>query len=218
MRFLVPVGGDIGAHFGVLTSYRHRGVPAGIAHGALWAGDNCAFTGQFDGPRFLTWLEGMTPHRATCLFVAVPDVVGDVAATLRLWREWQSRMAGWPLAYVAQDGSETHAIPDDADAVFIGGSTAWKLSRGAEAVIMAAQARGLHVHIGRVNYWKRYRHFRLMPGSEAFTCDGTRTRFDGRDKTLAAWRGYMAASGGLFGGDCGGEFAGGVVRASGDGD
>jgi hypothetical protein len=190
MRFLVPVGGVTEGVYGILTSYQHKGVPAGIVAGLPWAGDNCAFTG-FDAARFTQWLESMTPHRATCLFVAVPDVVGDAASTLARYVAWAEAMEGWPLAYVAQDGSEHYDIPPSAAALFVGGTTQWKVSDAAAGVIQRGRAMGLHIHIGRVNWWKRYKHFRLMVGSEEFTCDGTRTRFGGTAKTLTAWAEYQ---------------------------
>jgi hypothetical protein len=49
-----------------------------------------------------------------CLFVTVPDVVGDAAATARQWVRWQaaSRRRGLPLAFVAQNGCiENHFVP-----------------------------------------------------------------------------------------------------------
>lgn len=189
MRFLVPVGGITEGVYGILTSYKHKGIPAGITAGLPWAGDNCAFTG-FEADRFTSWLERMMPYRATCLFIAVPDVVGDAAATLARYVAWAQAMEGWPLAYVGQDGSEAHDIPLSASALFVGGTTAWKESAAAIAMIQRAQARGLHIHIGRTNWMRRYRMFRVLEGSELFTADGTRQRFEGIKKTLIAWSGY----------------------------
>lgn len=189
MRFLVPVGGVVSGVYGVLTSYAHRGVPAGVTAGLPWAGDNCAFTG-FDAARFTSWLERMTAYRDTCLFVAVPDVVGDAPATLARYAAWSQAMQDWPLAYVAQDGSEDHDIPASAKALFVGGSTVWKESAAAVEMIRRGQKRNLHIHVGRVNWRRRYWMFRLLEGSESFTCDGSRTRFDGTERTIAAWRSY----------------------------
>lgn len=189
IKFLVPVGGISSGIYGVLTSYKHRGVIAGIHAGLPWAGDNCAFTG-FDAARFATWLDGMTPYRPTCLFIAVPDVVGDAPATLARYVAWARAMEGWPLAYVAQDGSEEHDIPLSASALFVGGTTAWKESQAAIDVIRRAQALGLHIHVGRVNWGRRYRMFRLLEGSEAWTCDGNRQRYEGIERTLKAWKHY----------------------------
>lgn len=192
MKFLVPVGGVVDDAFGILTTYRHHGIAAGIRAGLPWAADNCAFGGNFDATRFVSWLDSMTPWRATCLFVVVPDVVADSAATLTLWHEWTPKLSGWPLAFVCQDGQLPDDIPPLCGVVFIGGSTAWKVSENAADCIRWAQANGKGVHIGRINWGKRYAHFSIMKGSNEWTTDGTRTRFEGVDKTLRVWKGYMA--------------------------
>ncbi len=191
MKFLLPIGGELPEHFGgVLTTPGHRGVLSAIAGGSAWAADNQAFTQGFDPDVFFPWLEKMQQYRDTCLFVACPDTVGDYQETRKLWEHWRPQFSDWPLAYVGQDGEID--IPDNASALFLGGTTDWKMSEDASNLIRIAAGRGLHVHIGRVNWGKRYRHFRQMHGSEKFTCDGTRTRYDGREKTLQAWSSYQA--------------------------
>jgi hypothetical protein len=191
VRFLVPVGGVVDDAFGILTTYQHHGVAAGIRAGLAWAADNCAFSDKFDADRFVTWLDSMTPYRDTCLFVVVPDVVGDSQATLALWHEWQDKLTGWPLAFVCQDGQQPHDIPVTCSVVFIGGTTKFKVSERAQDCIRWAQDHGKGVHVGRVNWRKRYAHFRIMRGSEHFTTDGTRTRFEGTERTLKAWKQYQ---------------------------
>lgn len=191
MKFLVPVGGVIDDAFGILTTYQHHGVVAGIRAGLPWAADNCAFSDRFDADRFLAWLPTMTEYHPTCLFVVVPDVVGDSAATLERWHEWRPKLLSWPLAFACQDGQLPDEIPADCDVVFIGGTTTWKLSESALCCIRWGQANGKGIHIGRVNWGKRYRHFRIMRGSEFFTTDGTRTRFDGTERTLRSWKAYQ---------------------------
>lgn len=189
MKFLISFGGS---DDWTLTTPGHKGIPAGIIAGNPWAADNQAFTVGFDPELYFPWLETMRPFRDTCLFVAVPDVVGDAAATLISWHEWASSFDDWPLAFVAQDGSAPADIPADATALFIGGTTEWKESGAAVIMIKAAQRRGLHIHIGRVNWARRYNLFAILEGSHEFTCDGTRQRYEGTDKTRAAWAGYMA--------------------------
>lgn len=191
MKFLVPVGGVTDNAFGILTTYRHHGVVAGIHAGLPWAADNCAFGNKFDPARFLTWLATMQPYHATCLFVVAPDVVGDSSATLARWREWTPKLVGWPLAFACQDGQLPNDIPGDCEVVFIGGSTDWKLSQAAIDCIRWAQAHNKGCHIGRVNWGKRYAHFRIMKGSQHWTTDGTRTRYQGVEKTLRAWKQYQ---------------------------
>jgi hypothetical protein len=191
MRFLLPVGGVIDNRFGILTTPSHKGIPAGILAGIEWAADNEAFTKDFDLGVYSPWLDKMKPYRDTCLFVAVPDKVGDAVETLRLFEYWRAYFEGWPVAFVAQDGQEHLPFPDDFDTLFVGGSTEWKLSGGARDCIKRAQALGKRIHIGRVNYWARYNHFRNLEGSHEWTCDGTRQRFQGVARTVRAWAGYM---------------------------
>lgn len=192
MKFLVPVGGDVEECFGVLTSPAHFGIPKGVRDGRSWAADNGAFTKAFSPQKFVKWLEIMQPYRSTCLFVAVPDVLADSKATLEKWHEWYDVLSDWPTAFVCQDGQTPETIPLNCSAVFIGGTTDWKLGDGARRCIEWGVKHGKHVHIGRVNWLKRYMHFRSMPGSDNFTCDGTRVRFDGKERTLKAWKEYMS--------------------------
>lgn len=134
MKFLLPVGGVVDQRFGILTSPAHNGIPIGIKEGMFWAADNNAYTRGFDPDRFFPWLYTMKPYRDTCLFVTVPDVVGDAHKTLNNFYHWRGKFNGWPLAYVGQDGSENLPIPE-CQALFIGGTTEWKLSRDAISVI-----------------------------------------------------------------------------------
>lgn len=136
--------------------------------------DNGAF-GKFPEETFLRLLERERPRRDLCRFVAVPDVVGDARRTAEVFAIWRRRpeLAGWPLAYVCQDGQEHLPIPwQHIAAVFMGGSTEWKEGRHAMACIKAAKVLGKHVHVGRVNTPKRYKLFAAVC-SETDTCDGT---------------------------------------------
>lgn len=81
------------------------------------------------------------------------------------------RELGFPTAFVAQDGQEYLPIPWDAfDCLFVGGSTAWKLSEPAYALVREAKRRGKWCHMGRVNSWRRIRAA-AMSGYDS--CDGT---------------------------------------------
>lgn len=124
--------------------------------------DNGAFS-RFNAKGFLSLLAREESRRELCRFVAVPDVVGDARRTLEVFEHWRDDIIQWPLALVCQDGQENHAIPWDAiDAIFIGGSTAWKESRHAIACIKAAQALGKWVHVGRVNDPARFTAFEKL--------------------------------------------------------
>jgi hypothetical protein len=128
-----------------------------------------------------------------CLFVTVPDVVGDALATARQFERWWTAPArrGLPVALVAQDGLQdmgrwlSTAWPR-IYALFIGGSTAWKLGPAARALVREAKSRALWIHMGRVNSlkriayaaeigcdsidgtgWMRWRNIRLPEGLQA---------------------------------------------------
>jgi hypothetical protein len=194
MRFLIPAGGIVDNRFGILTSPSHKGVPAGIVAGMEWGAENENYTKGFDPDVFFNWLEKMEAYRESCLFVPVPDIPGDAAWTLVQYYAWRSCFYGWPVAYVAQDGQEDLPFPDGFDVLFIGGTTDWKLGNGATSCIYRALHLGKRIHIGRVNWVDRYDHFDRMTGSQKWTCDGTRNRFDGVEKTVKAWAGYMERS------------------------
>jgi hypothetical protein len=102
-----------------------------------------------------------------CLFAAVPDVVGDHAATLSLWAKYRADVeaVGLPAAFVAQDGCRR--VPDEAAAVFVGGTTAWKLSDRVQHLIHGEER---WVHVGRVNSARRAR---LVAAWGADSIDGT---------------------------------------------
>lgn len=127
--------------------------------GGMFAIDNGAFS-RFDSSGFLRLLDRESPRKGLCRFVAVPDVVGSSVRTLEVFTRWAPRLAGWPLAFVVQDGQEHHPIPwDDISAVFVGGSTEWKMGRHATACVKAAKALAKWVHAGRVNTPGRFEHF-----------------------------------------------------------
>lgn len=121
--------------------------------------DNGAFA-KFDPDQFTCFLERHRARRDLCRFVAVPDVVGDARRTLEVFAVWQRRLVDWPLALVCQDGQEHLPIPwGKIQAVFIGGSTDWKMGPAAAACIKAAKALGKWVHVGRVNTPGRLEYF-----------------------------------------------------------
>jgi Helix-turn-helix domain of transposase family ISL3 len=129
------------------------------ATGFPWAVDNAAFSG-FDPAAFAALL-GRIAGQPGCRFVACPDVVGDARATLEQFQVWQPllRLMDLPVALVGQDGLENLEVPwDRIQALFLGGSTAWKLSAAAAGLAREARRRGLWVHLGRCNSLRRLRH------------------------------------------------------------
>jgi len=129
---------------------------------APYALDNGAFTG-FKEEAFLALIE-KARREVPPLWIVVPDVVGDRAATLKLWDLWEPRLRPlrWPLAMAMQDGM----TPDDfrGDLAFIGGSTTWKWRN------LRMWSDVPRFHVGRVN---TERHLWQCHEAGAVSCDGT---------------------------------------------
>lgn len=143
------------------------------SHDMRWAIDNECFSlgPDFDFERYVRFVKRARENPGTCLFVTVPDVVSDAKGTHEHWKRYAPilRRCGLPLAYVAQDGMDE--LPGvKFDALFIGGSTEYKLSQVVADLIRAAHTKGKWVHVGRVNTPKRILHFWHL-GADSF--DGT---------------------------------------------
>lgn len=135
-----------------------------------WAIDNGAFA-RFEEKSFWSLLKREEHHREQCLFVTAPDVVGSARRTLEVFRHYRPKLNGWKVALAMQDGQQDLEIPwQDIDAIFVGGSTAWKLSDHAAHCVKAAKALGKWAHVGRVNDPARFEHFEKL-GADSI--DGT---------------------------------------------
>jgi hypothetical protein len=136
----------------------------------MFAIDNGAFS-KFNPKAFIGLLEREKPRRKLCRFVCAPDVVGSAIRTLEVFEHWHPKLSEWPIALVAQDGQESHPIPwDRIDAIFIGGSTDWKMGPEAAAIVKASKAVGKWCHAGRVNTPGRFEYFEKL-GADSI--DGT---------------------------------------------
>lgn len=153
-------------------------------NGVVWCADNGCFGKGYPGDeQWLAWLKKNAADAASCLFATAPDVVGDALATLERSRPWlpKIRQLGYPAAFVAQDGLEDLEVPwDEFDVLFIGGSTEWKLGAAARVIVAEAKARAKHVHMGRVNSYRRFRYAEMIGCDSA---DGTFLAF-GPDTNL----------------------------------
>lgn len=145
-------------------------------YGLKFGVDNECFTpgNRFDEERYKRALIRIAKvHGASdCLFATAPDVVGDAEATWERSNKWLKiiREIGLPCALVFQDGIEsTHIQWGSFDAVFIGGTTEWKLSPEASWCIRQGKLKGKWTHMGRVN--SVYRASRLIEFPESV--DGT---------------------------------------------
>lgn len=142
--------------------------------GVTWCADNGAFSARFDERKWWRFLEKHADDAAT-LARSLP------------WLP-RIRALGYPVAFVAQNGATPDAIPwDQVDALFLGGTLEcpacawvwpadrkpartqpcdqcgtrmreWKERAAARALAAEAKARGLWLHMGRVNGEARYRY------------------------------------------------------------
>ncbi|WP_431921425.1 hypothetical protein [Nonomuraea jabiensis] len=149
-----------------------------LEEGIWWCADNAIFGGNYIGDEpYLRWLEKRQRFAPWCLFAVAPDVVGDAYATVSRSYPMLRRIRelNFPVALVAQDYMEfcPHWEWENFDALFVGGSTAWKLSPAAANLCRVARSIGKHVHMGRVNSLRRYQIASLI--HHAHSVDGTGT-------------------------------------------
>lgn len=125
-------------------------------------------------------------------WVLVPDVVADRDATIARWHEWapQLRAFGLPLAFAVQDGMSRDDVPDDAEVIFVGGTTEWKWR-----TVWQWCQQFPRVHVGRVN---GYRSLWDCHDAGAESCDGTGW-FRGDQNQLAGLERYLEESSGAKG-------------------
>jgi hypothetical protein len=161
----------------------------------VWCADNGCFNdAQFNENHWFTWLQKHANKASTCVFATAPDVKGDAAATFTRSTPWMPRIRnlGYPTAYVAQDGIQHTAIPwNEFDALFIGGTTAFKLGPQARQISTEARRRGKWLHVGRVSSLKRFRYCDEI--IHADSCDGTFLTF-GPNKRLPELLGWLDAA------------------------
>lgn len=123
--------------------------------------DNCAYT-NWEPKQFVETLLSIRESAARVRWVASPDTVGDWEQTLYKFGAWGDviRGLGFRVSYVLQDGQPENSVPwHDIRAVFLGGSTEYKLSDDAYSLCKIAKDRGKLVHVGRVNSLKRVSRF-----------------------------------------------------------
>lgn len=165
-----------------------------IPDGALYACDNGRFGKGWPGASaWWAWLTHTVVRYGAdrCLWAVAPDVPMDATATLAESTPWlpSIRELGVPSAFAAQDGAEAPGmVPwDDIDVLFLAGSTEWKTGPAAARLATEARARGLSVHMGRVNSARR---LRLASWFGCDTADGTYLAF-GPDRNLPRLLGWI---------------------------
>lgn len=193
---MIYLSGVVRDHLPALVS------PAGhmrVPDGQPWAADNGRFARpeNYTDDGYLAFLARFTAHLERCLFAVAPDIVGDAATTLEMSAPMLPRIRaiGYPAALVAQDGLEDLSVPwDDFDALFVGGSTKWKLSEAAYGLAAEAKARGKWLHMGRVNSWAR---FSTAAAAGYDSADGTVLRFD-PNRPVHTWEPRVAQNPSLW--------------------
>jgi len=155
----------------------------------VWAADNGCFNQpeKYSDTGYLRWLSRL--NTKNCLFAVAPDVVGDAIATRKRAYPMLPRIRelGFKAAYVCQDGETPDQILwDELDAIFIGGSTKWKLSQAAADIAKIAKQKNKWVHMGRVN---SYKQMSLAAAIGCDSVDGTFIAFapDKNKSELLGW-------------------------------
>jgi hypothetical protein len=133
----------------------------------VFAIDNGCFT-SFREKEFVSLLKREYEFRESALFVCSPDKVGCHKTTFKMYEDYHHLCAGFKIAFVAQDGYE--GMPNEVDALFIGGTNAFKDSQLAVDAVIDALNKNKHVHIGRINTAPRFLKFNQLG---AHTCDGS---------------------------------------------
>lgn len=172
---------------GVMLSF-NAGKQAKHGHSIFAADNGCFAQGKsYSDDKFLEWLDSL--NREACLFATAPDVVADAVGTRKRAYPMlpKIRKLGFKGAFVVQDGETADQILwDELDAIFVGGSTDWKLSQAAGDIVAEAKRRGKWVHMGRVNSFKR---MRLAAAIGCDSVDGTYLAFepDNRKEKIKEW-------------------------------
>lgn len=137
-----------------------------------YALDNDAFSAwsndkPWDHNAWVTFLVKISRLPNGPMWALCPDVVADREKTIANWPKFSPflRSFGWPVAFAVQDGMLMDDVPDDADLIFVGGTTRWKWR------MVPYWVRNFQgpVHVGRV------RQERLLWCAEhgVASCDGT---------------------------------------------
>jgi hypothetical protein len=144
-------------------------------YGLRYAVDNGAWSAYQRGEPFDTDAFNRVVDRmgADADWVVVPDVVGNMDASLDFTAAWLPRLQGLRLLVAAQDGMGPQDvepfIAQGAIGVFLGGGTEYKLATARHWGDWC-HARGLYFHLARVNSAKR---IRLCYEARAHSFDGS---------------------------------------------
>jgi len=150
-----------------LTQYKVGHIP--------WALDNGCFT-EFKESKWIRMVLSGVQDGSLMIWFTLPDEVGDHYRTRQLFDLWYDRLRVTYMipecvlqekaAFVLQDGVTSADIPwSKIGAVFLGGTTGFKLSRLAYSLLEEARLRGKWTHVGRVNTPDRATYFHRVTDS-----------------------------------------------------
>lgn len=99
-------------------------------------------------------------------FIVCPDVVGNAIMTSKLWKKWYPILSEFEfkIAFALQDGHTLQDVPPQADLLFLGGTTQWKLKN------ISVFCPRFPTHVARVNSHNR---LWLAHNNNAISIDGT---------------------------------------------
>jgi hypothetical protein len=122
----------------------------------VWAADNGCFSDRWEEKTWMKWLLTFD-HPGKALFATVPDVVADHMQTMKRWEHYAPKVVelGFKPAFVLQDGATKELPFEEMGALFIGGTTEFKLSNKVKDIVQVAKNHNVWVHMGRVNSYKR---------------------------------------------------------------
>lgn len=175
------------SNIGVMLSF-NAGKQSIHGHDIFAADNGCFVQGdKYTDEGFLIWLAKL--NRKNCLFAVAPDVVGNADETKHRAYPMlpKIRDLGFKAAFVCQDGELSSTLDwSRFDAIFIGGSTEWKLSQAAADLVAEGKKRKKWVHMGRVNSFQR---MRLAKAIGCDSVDGTMLAFapDINKAKLVTW-------------------------------
>ena len=135
--------------------------------------DNGAYS-HFDAPVFQRMAQKALSD-PLCMFVIMPDIVGDHKGTIRQFIHWTVDLGILDsgdfskVGFVAQNGCSQETMPDtlwdSIGCLFIGGDDEFKESQEAFSLIEEANIRNKWVHVGRVNTSRKIVYFHGLADS-----------------------------------------------------
>lgn len=156
------------SYFDLISEKNYLGAIIGPIHGYKlrpeWdvIADNGCFSNKWKEDTWYQWISNFNEKGVHPRFVVCPDVV-DLSGenethpeTLDLWNYWapKIRKLGHSPAFVLQRGAKYNNLPSDAEYLFIGGDTEFKLGKDVEKICEVFSDK-LWIHMGRVNSKKR---------------------------------------------------------------